>query len=84
MKQPPNEGGIEATIDRLNNMKGLPLLIKVNRGRNKIDTIEGMIETTYPMVFTVRTDGGDISTLAYTGILSRDILFYRREPNAPY
>lgn len=82
MKQPPNDGGIEATIDRLNNMKGLPLLIKVNRGRNRIDIIEGIIETTYPMVFTVRTDAGALSTLAYAGILSRDILFYRREPNA--
>jgi hypothetical protein len=29
-------------------MKGTPLTVKVNRGRNKIESYDGVIENTYP------------------------------------
>jgi Protein of unknown function (DUF1021). len=69
---------IKGTIERLNEMKGAAYVIKINRGRNRIETIEGMIENTYPSIFTVREDSGDISTFSYADLLSKNIAFRKK------
>lgn len=71
---------IKWTIDRIREMKGVPLYVKVNRGRNKFETIEGVIESAYPAVFTVRASGGEINTFSYADILARNIFFYQKPP----
>ncbi len=75
----PNNIDKEVTIKKLNNMKGTPLILKVNRGRNKIETYEGEIENTYPNVFTVRLTDGGVGTFSYADIASNSILFLRRK-----
>lgn len=69
----------ELTIKKLNNMKGTPLTVKVNRGRNKIEVYDGEIESTYPNVFTVRLVDGGLGTFSYADIASKNIAFYRRK-----
>lgn len=69
----------ESTIAKLNNMRGCPLTVKVNRGRNKIETVDGVIENTYPNVFTVRLQDGGLNTFTYADVMARNILFYKRK-----
>ncbi|MBO8424426.1 MAG: Veg family protein [Firmicutes bacterium] len=69
----------ESTIAKLNNMRGYPLTVKVNRGRNKIETVDGVIENTYPNVFTVRLQDGGLNTFTYADVMARNILFYKRK-----
>lgn len=66
---------IKGTIEKLNEMKGAYYIIKVNRGRNRIETIEGVIENTYPAIFTVRAAGGELNTFSYADLLSKNIMF---------
>lgn len=69
----------ESTIAKLNNMRGCPLTVKVNRGRNKIETVDGVIENTHPNVFTVRLQDGGLNTFTYADVMARNILFYKRK-----
>lgn len=69
---------IKGTIDKVKELKGESFIIKVNRGRNRIETIEGVVESTYPAIFTVRAAGGELNTFSYNDILSKNILFYRK------
>ena len=62
-------------------MKGLPLTLKINRGRNKIESYDGVIESTYPNVFTLRLDDGGIGTFSYADIQSKNIAFYKGKFN---
>lgn len=68
---------ISKTIRQVTNMKGLNIKLKVNRGRNRIEVIEGIIEDAYPSIFTIRALNGELSSFSYSDILSRNILFYR-------
>lgn len=68
---------ISKTIDQIKDMKGTSVKIKVNRGRNKIEEIEGIVENVYPSIFTVRSAAGELSSFSYSDILARNILFYR-------
>ncbi len=68
---------ITKTIKQIKDMKGTSIKIKVNRGRNKIEEIEGIVESVYPSIFTVRSTEGELSSFSYSDILARNILFYR-------
>lgn len=81
MRVPENKDINTVTIAKLENMKGSPLTLKVNRGRNKIEMYDGVIESTYPNVFTVRTTDGSLATFSYADITAKNILFFRRKVN---
>ncbi|MFA5448921.1 MAG: Veg family protein [Clostridia bacterium] len=70
---------ITGTINRLKQMKGINYIIKVNRGRNRIETIEGVIESVYPAIFTVRTDAGELNSFSYADLFSRNISFKAKQ-----
>jgi len=70
---------MERTIARVRLLAGLPLRIKVNRGRNKIEQFEGKIESVYPKIFTVRKTGGEISTFSYSDVVARNVKFFKGE-----
>ncbi len=55
------------------------MVVKVNRGRNKIERYEGEIESTYPKVFTVRLTDGGLSSFTYADVLAKNILFLKRK-----
>ena len=55
------------------------MVVKVNRGRNKIERYEGEIESTYPKVFTVRLTDGGLSSFTYADKKKKNILFLKRK-----
>lgn len=69
--------GMEKTITRIRLLTGLPLIIRVNRGRNKIEQFDGKIENVYPKIFTVRKTDGEISTFSYSDVVAKNIKFFK-------
>jgi uncharacterized protein Veg len=58
---------------------GSKVLIQLDRGRNKVDVQEGIIQNAYPSVFTIlvddEVDGNppQLLSFSYTDIITRDI-----------
>ena len=60
----------------IKDLVGEKMLFKVNLGRNKKECFEGIIENTYPSVFTVRTKS-IIKSISYSDILTKDVIIKR-------
>lgn len=69
---------LNITKKQVNNIKGMEVVLKVNRGRNRIEVLEGCIESAYPSIFTLKTYGGEVLSFSYSDILSKNILFYKK------
>ncbi|MBE5746300.1 MAG: hypothetical protein E7359_03330 [Clostridiales bacterium] len=64
---------IKEQIDKL---KGKNISMLVNRGRKKLEKLEGVIENLYPSVFTVNLiDGNGVATYSYTEVLCGHVKF---------
>ncbi|NLL56696.1 MAG: hypothetical protein GX242_05745 [Clostridiales bacterium] len=70
---PPN---INLTKLQVKKLIGTPIRLKVNRGRNKIEFIDGQIENAYPQIFTIRSQTGEINSFSYSDILAKNITFF--------
>ena len=67
------------TMERVNKLKGMPLIVRVTRGRNKIERFEGKIEAIYPSVFTVRLSDGGLSSFSYADVMAKNVMFLKRK-----
>ena len=67
-------GKIKQQIEML---KGNNVELKINRGRKKIDTIKGVIDNTYPSVFTITTQDciQKVQTFSYFDVLCGNVVF---------
>ena len=58
---------------------GSKVLIQLDKGRNKVDIQEGIIQNAYPSVFTILVDDDvdgnppQLLSFSYTDIITRDI-----------
>lgn len=58
---------------------GSKVKIQLDRGRNKVDILEGVIQNAYPSVFTILIDDErdenppQLLSFSYTDIITRDI-----------
>lgn len=68
---------VNRTIKQVKDITGLKIKLKVNRGRNKIEMLEGAVENTYPKIFTFRKTDGELNSFSYSDILSHNIKFYK-------
>ena len=69
----------EQAMVRIRLLAGLPVKIKVNRGRNKIERYDGRIEAVYPKIFTVRKNDGGLDTFSYSDVVAGNIKFFKAE-----
>lgn len=67
---------IDSTKLQVKSLIGTPIRLKVNRGRNKIEFIEGKIENAYPQIFTIRSLTGEINSFSYSDVLAKNIMFF--------
>lgn len=58
-------------------LTGLHVKIKVNRGRNKTELVEGILENAYPNIFTIRRQSGEINSFSYADIISKNVKFIK-------
>lgn len=56
-------------------LKGKNLSVSVNRGRNRITRLNGVIVDTFPSVFTFRAAAGDLVSFSYSDVICGDIRF---------
>lgn len=64
-----NANALSEIKERIKNLKGNEINLSVNRGRKKIDKLQGFIENTYPSVFTFLTDANARETFSYFDVL---------------
>ena len=64
-----NANALGEIKQRIAQLKGNEINLSVNRGRKKIDKIQGFIENIYPSVFTFMTDSKTRATFSYFDVL---------------
>ena len=66
---------MEEVKRRLSELRGKNLSVAVNRGRNKITHIDGVIVDMFPSVFTFRAVAGELVSFSYSDVICGDIVF---------
>ena len=64
-----NVNALDEIKQKIAYLRGNQINLSVNRGRKKIDKLEGCIENTYPSVFTFLTTTNARETFSYFDIL---------------
>ena len=64
---------IQEVKQKISELRGKTLSLAVNKGRNKITTLDGQIVDLFPSVFTFRAAAGEIVSFAYSDIICGDI-----------
>ena len=64
-----NANALNEIKQQIAKLKGSEINLSVNRGRKKIDKLQGFIENTYPSVFTFMTDNKARETFSYFDVL---------------
>ena len=71
--------------EKIENIKGKNIKMLVNKGRKKIEKLEGVIQNLYPSVFTVEIDdeilGKNLVTYSYTEVLCGFVKFIENKKN---
>ncbi len=58
--------------ENLLELKGKPVNVISNRGRNKIEQYDGLVDNIYPAVFTIKLKEG-LKTYSYSDILCGNV-----------
>ena len=62
--------------EKLTALKGNKLYFKINRGRKRIEDMQGSIENLYPSVFTIKTaENKPLQTFSYFDVLCGIVQF---------
>lgn len=67
-------------IEEIEKLKGENIYMEINKGRKKIEKYQGIIENTYPSIFTVNVgDGKNALSYSYTEVLCGDVVIQKIE-----
>lgn len=66
---------LQTAKERVAGLVGVPVLIKINSGRGKSELCKGEVTATFPAVFTVKLDTGEVRTFSYADVHTRGVLF---------
>ena len=64
--------------DKVNNLKGQNINLKINKGRNKIVSLSAIIEHVYPSMFVINPTSIvslDRKSYSYNDVLCGDVVF---------
>ena len=64
-----NVNALSEIKQKIAKLKGNEINLSVNRGRKKIDKLQGFIENVYPSFFTFMTQSKNIETFSYFDVL---------------
>lgn len=71
--------------EKIANVKGKNIQMLVNKGRKKVERLEGVIQNLYPSVFTVQIEdenlGKNLVTYSYTEVLCGFVKFVENKKN---
>lgn len=66
--------GLGEAKAQVRELAGAPLLFRVSEGRGRSSIVKGRIVATFPAVFTVRTESGEVRTFSYSAVHTREVL----------
>lgn len=67
---------MDAAKTRVNRLAGESITVVVNRGRNKREKINGIIDEIHDSIFTVKDCEGKVRSFSYNDILTKSVLFF--------
>ena len=66
---------VSMVIEEIEKLKGENIYMEINKGRKKVEKYQGIIENTYPSIFTVNVgDGKNALSYSYTEVLCGDVV----------
>ena len=74
-----NNGALEIIKAQIFSLKGKNCELYINRGRKKFDTLVGIVENTYPSVFTINSNQ-KVQTFSYFDILCGIVKITQNNP----
>jgi uncharacterized protein Veg len=71
------------TIKRIEMLRGISILLKINKGRNRFVTFTGKIKDLYPSVFTFECPDDDVplQTFSYSDVLTKNVRIFNAARN---
>lgn len=67
-------------IQEIEKLKGENICMEINKGRKRIEKYQGIIENTYPSIFTVNVGNGkNPLSYSYTEVLCGDVVINKLE-----
>ena len=66
--------GLDDIKQKISQMKGQSVQMKINRGRKKIESVTAMIKDVYPSVFTIKTQDEKLQTFSYFDVLCGNVV----------
>lgn len=66
--------GLDDIKQKISQMKGQSVQMKINRGRKKIESVTAMIKDVYPSVFTIKTEDEKLQTFSYFDVLCGNVV----------
>ena len=72
-----NLNALEEVKQKISSLEGNSIKLRINRGRNKIESFEAIIESVYPSVFTVKVNEEKqlpSQTFSYYDVLCGDVV----------
>ena len=73
-----NSSNIQSVKEKVYNLKGKNISLKVNKGRNKIVSLTAIIDQVYPSMFVISPTCSvelDKNSYSYNDILCGDVVF---------
>ena len=64
---------IEKIRLEISKYKGKEVFLKINIGRNRYENIIGVVQDTYPYLFTVKVND-DLKTFSYVDVLTKNVI----------
>lgn len=66
---------LEGAKQKVLNLVGIPVLIKINAGRGKSALFRGEVTAVFPSIFTVTLDNGELRTFSYADVQTHGVMF---------
>ena len=57
----------------ISKLKGKEIILKINIGRNRYESVIGVVQDIYPYLFTLKS-GNDIKTFSYVDVLTKNVI----------
>lgn len=66
---------------RVQQIIGVPVLVKINSGRGKSALYHGKVTALFPSIFTIELDGGEKRTFSYSDVHTKTSCFCQTNNN---
>lgn len=70
---------INSAKARVQQLKDVPVLIKINSGKGKSTLCHGRVSALFPSVFSVTLDNGELRTFSYSDVHTKCVVLLNKD-----